>query len=264
MAKLKYFKCNVIGGFRLSDLNRNVKQGEVVGFEDHVKNTSKAVQAAINVGWLIKTKSPKKVSDSKDKDDKVTEPIPKNANKSLGMSVPDAKQVNKNLEARQAEEVAKKIPMPDFKEVAKPKKAESSSGVSIPDIRQAQKNAYNRQGDNLTNKDEIIKTVIVKQVDTIEDLVIDEKMNEGLSVPDFDEKGEEIEDQPVGKKVTDRTIDNKDVVDETVNETEVAKKQVETKVDSKKVVTKVVKDSADKLSKDEQPKTKVRRKRTVA
>ncbi len=244
MAKLIYYKCNVIGGFRLSDLNRQVSQDEVIELEEHVANTSKAVIAAKKAGWLIEAKKPRASSKKTEDTDTKKENLPKNPNKSLGTSVPDAKRVNKSLETRQAEEIASKISQPDFKEVAKPKAAEPSSGVSIPDIQEVQKNASLRQKDNLTNKDEVIKTVVVKQVDTIEKLANEEEMDDGLSVPDFDEK-----EQDDGKP------------DENSEQTDAEEEAAEAEVEIDK--TESNEEKVEESSKDEEPKQTIRRKKTV-
>jgi len=212
MAKLEYYKCNIIGGFRLSDLNQQVKQDEVIDVDEHIANTSKAVQAALKAGWLVKVKKPKAKKEDIIKDEKKEKP-PKSANKSLGMSVPDAKTVNKSLETRQAEDIAQKVSSPDMKGNKKPKTLEPQTGVSIPDIQQVQRNVRDRQKENLNNKDQIIKTTILKQEDTIEKLAKNENMDEGLSVPNFDEKADDQKNEDVeGGQKSPATIRRKRTV----------------------------------------------------
>ena len=53
MGELRFFKCNVLGGFRLSDLNQQIKQGEYFFIDVHVAKTSRAVISALRDKWMI-------------------------------------------------------------------------------------------------------------------------------------------------------------------------------------------------------------------
>ena len=62
---------------------------------------------------------------------------------------------------------------------------------------EVQKNIRKRQKENLTNKDQVIKNVMIKHnIDSITDLVNEQKDETQLiSKPDFDEKSNNIEEQ---------------------------------------------------------------------
>jgi hypothetical protein len=53
----RYFKVNVTGGFRLTDLNKDLKQGQYFYVENDIVRTSKAVQAALRHNWIVEVNS---------------------------------------------------------------------------------------------------------------------------------------------------------------------------------------------------------------
>jgi hypothetical protein len=49
---LKYYRCNIIGGFRLTDLNKFIKTGEFFAVDTKVVYASKALAAALKHNWI--------------------------------------------------------------------------------------------------------------------------------------------------------------------------------------------------------------------
>ena len=49
----RFFKCNIINGCRLSDIERFVTRDEVFYLNAHIACTSRSVNAAINANWII-------------------------------------------------------------------------------------------------------------------------------------------------------------------------------------------------------------------
>ena len=53
MLNYRYFKGNVLGGFRLVDLNKTVRQGEYFFLDVRTASMSKATAGALKAKWMI-------------------------------------------------------------------------------------------------------------------------------------------------------------------------------------------------------------------
>jgi len=125
MSKFRYFKCNVLGGFRLSDLNLNIKQGEYFYIDPHEAETSRATIAALRDRWMIEVTEKeasahitfhKDVAKGGIQDSNIGTKGAKN--QSAGLAIPNASDVKRSLEARQAENNnlnTSKVTIPDFR-----------------------------------------------------------------------------------------------------------------------------------------------------
>lgn len=49
----RFFKCNIINGCRLSDIERFISREEVFYLNSHIACTSRSVNAAINANWIV-------------------------------------------------------------------------------------------------------------------------------------------------------------------------------------------------------------------
>jgi len=223
----RFFKCNVLGGFRISDLNRNLKQGEYIYIEKHVCETSRAVKAALEKDWMLEV-GEKEASqfipiprDINRGGVQIAEIGPRRAVSSVNKLVANTSETNKSLESRQTARSIKR---------AASAKQKTEDKVIVPDFNKADRAIRNRQEDVMTKgPDEVLKSpvgaessartfrkveekkpeVIIASVDdgVVKDLSQDVADNEMLSTPDFNEKKEEIKEgvqQEVEKRVRRR------------------------------------------------------------
>ena len=207
MSKNNFFKCNVLGGFRLSDLNLNIKQGEYFFIDSHVAEISRSVIAALKDRWMIEVTEkeaaghitiPKEVAQSGVQNTNVG---PKTSVQQFsGLATPNVAEVNKNnIESRQAENnrLTKPI-MPDFKkaeEDIKKRQSDSMNKVGITNDKELVEGLKDTEiaiGPDLSkiaNKTEENKTTVAALAD---DSVFD---NSQVSTPNFDEKKEEVKQE---------------------------------------------------------------------
>ena len=132
LPEYRYFKCNMLGGFRLSDLNLNVKQDKYFYIDSHIAETSRAVQSALKVKWMVEVNAKEAAKHIDIPGVKKTR-VPNEAKPAInsvaktGVAVPNINEVNKNLEARQAarqkEQEGEKPATPNFAEAEKMIKA---------------------------------------------------------------------------------------------------------------------------------------------
>lgn len=175
---LKYFKCNIVGGFRLSDVNKNVKQGQYFELDAHVTETSRSAQAAIKSGWMVEV-TEKEAS-------KVMMPQQTTVMKQTGVSLPNVKITNQNIESRQSAYI-------------KSSKQEAEEKVATPVLKDVEKKISERTADTINNKNEIF-TPNKPNVKISKEAEFDNSL---VSVPDL-EKKEEIKkdlEQQIEKKV---------------------------------------------------------------
>lgn len=124
MSDSRYFKCSIVGGFRLADLNLTVKLGQYFPIDSYVVDVSRAVKAAINSKWMVEVdKEEYDVHNSaKIEVKKKIEPQQASISK-LGTAIPDVKEVNKLLESRQVirekENNTEAVATPNINEVEK-------------------------------------------------------------------------------------------------------------------------------------------------
>jgi hypothetical protein len=185
----RYFKCNVLGGFRISDLNRNIKQNDYFFIESHICDTSRAVRAAITNKWMVEIDEneasqhillPKKSTGVIEEKEIIK---PKIIVKS-DVAIPYVQ--TQTLESRQTEKNMRKQATQKIKKEEK---------VIIPDFNKAEKAMKARQADIMTKgEDETLKSpaeIKKKDNDVIKELSKEITDNEVLSMPNFDEKKEE-------------------------------------------------------------------------
>jgi hypothetical protein len=209
----RFFKCNVLGGFRLSDLSRNVKQGDYLYIDASFCDTSRAVKAALQNKWMIEVTEkeasqfisiPRQVKLGGVQQTEVgSKRAVTSANK---VAIPNALESNKSLESRQAERNFKRQPMQKQKEEDKP---------IVPNFNEAERTIRNRQADVMTKgADEVLKSPVEakKEIvslvvdDTVKDLA-NEIANDSVSVPNFDDKKQEAKNevsQEIEKRVRRR------------------------------------------------------------
>jgi hypothetical protein len=209
----RFFKCNVLGGFRLSDLNRNIKQGEYYYIDSTFCETSRAVKAALQNKWMTEVTEkeasqfisiPKQVSAG---GVQLTEVGPKRATTISGhVAAPNIQETNKSIESRQAERSIKRQPMQKQKDEDKP---------VTPNFNEAERAMRRRQSDVTTKgSDEVLKSpvearrehtvTVTKQEPTsvvkdnvVKDLVNEIADNSMLSIPNFDEKQQDVKTEVV-------------------------------------------------------------------
>jgi len=112
MSHLKFYKCNIIGGFRLSDLHMNIssqdKNKGYFSLESHVAEASKAVKAAIKAKWMVEVTEKEasqflkipRINKAGIQDSQAG--TKKAINRTQLLGTPDVSEVNKSLEVRQA------------------------------------------------------------------------------------------------------------------------------------------------------------------
>jgi hypothetical protein len=219
----RFFKCNVLGGFRLSDLNRNIKQGEYYYVDSTFCETSRAIRAALQNKWMTEVTEkeasqfisiPKQVSAGGVQS---TEIGPKRAITSSGqVAAPNIQETNKSIESRQAERSVKRQPIQKQKDEDKP---------VMPNFNEAERAMRHRQADVTTKgPDEVLKSpvearrestvTVTKQepISVVKDNVVKDLANEiadnsMLSTPNFDEKQQDAKtevSQEIEKRVRRR------------------------------------------------------------
>jgi hypothetical protein len=192
----RFFKCNVLGGFRLSDLNRNIKQGDYFYIDNLFCDTSRAVRAALQSKWMTEVTEkeasqfvsiPKQVSAGGVQQ---TEVGPRRSVSSSGqVATPNVQETNKSIESRQAERsIVKRQAMQKQKVEDKP---------VIPNFNEAERAMRLRQADVTTKgPDEVLRSpveakkeaVVVTRMESVKDLAKEIADNSMLSTPNFDEK----------------------------------------------------------------------------
>lgn len=181
MTELRFFKCNVLGGFRLSDLAKQVRQDEYFYVESRIVETSRAIIAAIREKWVVEV-SEKEASKhisipyiKKAVQETHLEPRSGAVNRSQGLATPDVRQVNRNLESRQAE--SNKI---------------ASDKPAIPDFKKVEASTKERQSDSINKTG----------ASTDQELLKGDKSIEQVAGPDFSKAGksEQAEKKPEVKK----------------------------------------------------------------
>ena len=212
MKKFRYFKCNKLGGFRLSDLNKNVREeGEYFYLDAHAVATSRAALAALRGRWMIEV-SEKEASrhltvprNLKTAGVQTVKNRTKKAlNESQGLAIPNVAEVNEKLESRQAKK----------NRLDKETAEQTSSKVAVPNLSEVEKSTKERQSDSIQNKKVIIpnmkeaKKEVKKKVK--EDKAIkalskeDDFDNENVSIPDTEKIKDEVKKEvkeKVKKKV---------------------------------------------------------------
>lgn len=240
----RFFKCNKLGGFRLSDLSRKIHTDEYFYIDKYVCDTSRSVKAALNAKWMLevteeeaaKHNSVVKTPDihRKDKID-----VPK---AHLSKTAINAKETNKRLESRQ---VSRSIKQPMQKQKEEDK-------VIVPNFVEADKKIKDRQADiTTTGRDEILKSPV--QSRTIEVSKKQAKV-EAVEVLKSLDKSKLVESQKITEKVEeilkdevkDNIIENKNNIQDE-KDLESTSKKVEflveiSEVDSKDFVNNLAKD----------------------
>lgn len=196
----RFFKCNILGGFRVSDLNKNIKQGEYFFVESSFCETSRATKVAIDSKWMTEV-SEKEASQFIS--------IPKQINTKFVMSsqvglrssnklaIPDVKETNKKIESRQAERTRKQ-PIQKQKDEEKP---------IIPDFNAAERNMRIRQADVMSKGcDEVLKSPVEAKKEY-------KKLSEENSVQINDFSDEKIVDEQ-DVKVSDFSNEKIEVIQE--------------------------------------------------
>ena len=235
----RFFKCNKLGGFRLSDLSRKIRTDEYFYIDKYVCDTSRSVKAALNAKWMLevteeeaaKHNSVVKTPDLHRKD-KVTPKLP------LSKSSINAKETNKKLESRQ---IAKSIKQPMQKQKEEDK-------VIVPNFVEADKKIKDRQADiTTTGKDEILKSPVqAKVAEALKNKVQAKNIEASKSTIQaeeilksaIEEKVVEILENPV--QVEEIAIEEK-VLENTVKAEEQKKVEI-LEVDSKDFVENLAKD----------------------
>lgn len=212
---LRFFQCNVLGGFRLSDVHKNVKQGEYFYLDAHVAETSRAVLGALRERWMIEV-TEKEASKHLD--------IPKHPTRKSGVetrkkvkidvATPNVKEVNKNIESRQTENNklnVSEVSVPDFKKVeeqAKERHEESTNNVGAAtdselltkdtELLSVPKQSKKEEPEKVEEPKEEVKEPKVEIVEekTVE-LTVNEEMfdNTGLSIPNLEEKPKTVKEE---------------------------------------------------------------------
>jgi len=198
---LRFFKCNVLGGFRISDLNKSIKQNDYFYIEDHICDTSRAVRAAIANNWMKEIdeeEASQYITIPKVRQyEKETEQETKRKLVKTEVSLPHVE--TKTLESRQAEKSVRKQAA---------QKQTKEEKVILPDFNKADIAIKARQQDITTKgpdetlpspveskkKDNNVITTIVDD-DTLKSLAD----NEFLSIPNFDERKEEVKTELTNK-----------------------------------------------------------------
>lgn len=203
MSELRFFRCNILGGFRLSDLNKNIKQGEYFFIDSHVAETSRAVVSALRERWMVEVDEkeaskhimiPRELAPGGVRQTNIGTKAAKN--RSEQVAIPDVQTVNKNLESRQSERnklVNQKAITPDFEKVEKTTKE--------------------RQDDSIN------KTGV-----SDEDIVPDAEIAAG---PDFSKAGKKIEEQEKKAEKEEKKEDSKEEKKEELKEEKVEEKKEE-------------------------------------
>jgi len=212
----RYFKCNVLGGFRLSDLNRSVKQNECIQIDSTFCETSRSVRAALGT-WMFEIDEKeyldyqnRSVLQLKTRIENRNVPVNglvKGANinsggvQEVGLSqrrmlnvvnkvAPDVKTTNISLESRQTERAIRRKVVSKQKQEDKP---------ALPNFNQAEQNIRSRQADVMTKgpdetlrspvetKNTLVKSDVTCVVnDIVKDMIEKTYDNSLLATPSFE------------------------------------------------------------------------------
>jgi hypothetical protein len=208
---MRYFRCNVLGGFRLTDINKGVKADEIFSIDKYKADVSSSIKAALKSKWLIEI--------SADEASKKIEV----AKEDLTV-IPDVVVPNED-EVKASQVVQDKVIGPDFKAVEErsKKKAEearlegSKEQVSVPDFSVVEKRMAERRNDTINKgRDEIIKNgnmakrkkaadgeqpPVSISLAKEESILADLADNSQLSVPQMKEQ---VEERPIVTEVPKR------------------------------------------------------------
>lgn len=198
----RFFKCNVLGGFRLSDLNKNIKQGECFFIETTFCDSSRAVKASLQAKWM---------TEITEKEASQYISIPRNLNAGgvqerviqtiNKIAIPNVNETNsESIESRQADR--------NFRKQVAQKQSIEDKPI-MPNFNEAEKAMKLRQADIMTKgPDEVLQSPVeVKKEATVKNLAKEIADNSMLSTPNFDEKKETIKaeiNQDIEKKVRRR------------------------------------------------------------
>ncbi len=210
----RFFKCNRLGGFRLTDLNRKIQTDEYFYFDKYTCDASKGISASLKAKWMTEVtedEASQYISIPKSKVAEEKEEIVLDKKSPLKTSV-DAKESNKSLESRQAGKNFKpKAPMQKQKEEDRP---------VIPNFNAAERRMRERQADVTTKgPDELLRSPV--QTQARKEVVIEPPKkdvvanlakeigadNTQLATPNFDEKRQEAKEeisQEIEKRVRRR------------------------------------------------------------
>jgi hypothetical protein len=139
LPEYRYFKCNMLGGFRLSDLNLQVKQEQYFHIDSHVAETSRAVQSALKAKWMVEVglrEASKHIDIPRGRRPRILDEAKPAINSvaKTGVAVPNINEVNKTLESRQAarqkEQEGEKPAIPNFVDAEKKIKARNEDTLS--------------------------------------------------------------------------------------------------------------------------------------
>lgn len=168
----RFFKCNVLGGFRLTDLNKNIKQGEFFYVDSHACEASRAAKAALSNNWMIEVTEkeasfhitiPKVINEGGVQNVQMSAKTVMTRNNNV--AIPNTTETNRSLESRQAEKTFG-IAVPDMGKAEKSIQNRQAADVNkdaervaTPDFGKAERNIRARQNDVMTkgDKDELIK-----------------------------------------------------------------------------------------------------------
>jgi len=238
---LRYFKCNVLGGFRLADLNKNVKQGEHFYLEDQIVETSRASIAALKSKWMIEVdekEASKHISIPKDLTRKVgvmiKSPIVAKSFKS-GVSTPNVQEVNKNMEVRQTENNklnASKPSIPDFSKVEKNTKErhnESTNNRGASSDAEMMRNEE-KVATPVMDKDQRKEKLMIVTDKFLGDVVESEVSKPKLNV---DTPTKEEEEKVVKNLVNEDAFDNSELSIPNFDEKKEVKEEVKTNLETK-------------------------------
>lgn len=199
----RYFKCNRLGGFRLSDLNRKIYTDEYLYVDKHVCDTSRSVNAALKAKWMLEVtqeEASKYISIPDVQISQVKKEVIEITKKNIGKSEIDAKEINKSLESRQTARTFRKTPMQKQKQEEKP---------VVPNFNKAERRMRERQADITTKgPDELLKSPVKKKELSVavtpskSDVVKNLSKEIGadntlLATPNFDEGKQEIKKEIV-------------------------------------------------------------------
>lgn len=210
----RFFKCNRLGGFRLTDQNRKIQTDEYFYYDVHVCDTSRSIKAGLKAKWMLEVTEEEasqniSIPQTHSEDEKIVSIAMKKVLPSKACV--DAKEMNKSLESRQTARSFRKSPMQKQKDEDKP---------VIPNFNEAERRMRERQADITTKgSDEILKSlaqvkeketvvVVAEKNDVVADLAKDMGAdNSQLSTPNFDEKKQEAKiqiNQEIEKRVKRR------------------------------------------------------------
>jgi hypothetical protein len=200
----RFFKCNVLGGFRLSDLNQGIKQGNYFYLDDHVSKTSRSVQAAIKARWMIEVEE---IEASQFIDYPGKQVIKKQQEvEEINVSADCAKVCGSKTEKLESRQTAAANATPNHLRKQVAQKQTKEDKVAIPNFKEVEITTKQRQQDITTKgKDEVLKSPVEqKKEEFVKDLTLEISENDLVSFPNFDEKEKiknEIKEE-ISKKIS--------------------------------------------------------------